>query len=260
MAFLRRRRRASPTDEEAPAEAGERAPDTEPAPSGAPEAKGVLGSTREALKPVKKRHILIASLGLMGVGLAGVLLFSAFSLWWTSQPSFCDRCHVMNTYVDTWEASPHGDINCEHCHINPGLFSFMGGKIAGLQVVANYITGHFDDDSFSAAVSNAACLECHGSLLDHEKNVIGDLNVSHLHIVDNGGKCMDCHSTVAHGNSVPVGAANFPTMDKCMKCHDGVLAPTTCSLCHRDGTPKNEPPPDQFGVTPDMRATVEQQS
>jgi nitrate/TMAO reductase-like tetraheme cytochrome c subunit len=260
MAFLRRRRRASPTDEEAPAEAGERAPETEPAPSGAPEAKGVLGSTREALKPVKKRHILIASLGLMGVGLAGVLLFSAFSLWWTSQPSFCDRCHVMNTYVDTWEASPHGDINCEHCHINPGLFSFMGGKIAGLQVVANYITGHFDDDSFSAAVSNAACLECHGSLLDHEKNVIGDLNVSHLHIVDNGGKCMDCHSTVAHGNSVPVGAANFPTMDKCMKCHDGVLAPTTCSLCHRDGTPKNEPPPDQFGVTPDMRATVEQQS
>jgi nitrate/TMAO reductase-like tetraheme cytochrome c subunit len=199
---------------------------------------GLLSGTRAALRPVKKRHVVIASLGLLGVAFAGVLLFSAFSFWWTSQPSFCDKCHVMNTYVDTWQASAHTGINCEHCHINPGLFNFMGGKIAGLQVVANYITGNFDDDSFSASVSNAACLQCHGDLLVPEKVTFDDgISVSHRHIMDNGGKCMDCHSTVAHGDAIPVGAATFPTMDRCMKCHDGTTAPTDCVLCHESGPP-----------------------
>jgi len=199
---------------------------------------GLLSSTRAALKPVKKRHVLIASMGLLGIGFAGVLLFSAFSFWWTSQPDFCDKCHVMNVYVDTWDASAHTGINCEHCHINPGLFNFMGGKIAGLQVVANYITGHYDDDSFTAAVSNAACLECHGDLLKQEKITFDDgITVSHFHIMDNGGKCMDCHSTVAHGEAVPVGAATYPTMDRCMKCHDGTTAPTDCKLCHASAPP-----------------------
>lgn len=211
------------------------------------EGRGLLGSTRAALRPVKKRHVVIASLGLLGVAFAGVLLFSAFSFWWTSQPSFCDKCHVMNAYVDTWQASKHTGINCEHCHINPGLFNFMGGKIAGLQVVANYFTGNFDDDSFSASVSNAACLECHDDLLVPEKITFDDgISVSHQHIMDNGGKCMDCHSTIAHGDAIPVGAATFPTMDRCMKCHDGVTAPTQCVLCHESGPPRepaNEPTP-----------------
>ena len=225
MRFLRRRR---PTADEEPA--GDAAPDDQQ--------KGLLSSTRAELRDVRKRYIIIASLGIMGVAFAGVLLFSAFSLWWTSQASFCNRCHIMNKYVATWEASKHGDVNCENCHINPGLFNFVGGKIAGLQVVANYLTGNYNDNSYSAAVSNSACLRCHESLLNQEHNTFGTLMVSHRHIVENGGKCMDCHSTVAHTDAVPVGAANYPTMDKCMRCHDGVIAPTTCTLCHASGPPE----------------------
>lgn len=217
-------------------------PEPGPADADGEEASGgLLSSTRAALKPVKKRHIVIASLGLMGLAFAGMLLFSAFSFWWTSTPEFCDKCHIMNVYVDTWDASAHTGINCEHCHINPGLFNFMGGKIAGLQVVANYITGNYDDDSFSASVSNAACLQCHGDLLEQEKITFDSgITVSHFHIMDNGGKCMDCHSTVAHGESIPVGAATYPTMDRCMKCHDGTTAPTDCKLCHTTGPPETE--------------------
>ncbi len=249
MSFLRRRRRPTPPEDDATPE-GERAPEGSPpgtgqgaAGGGSPEDKGLLSSTRAALAPVKKRHILVASMGLMGIGLAGVLLFSAFSLWWTSQPSFCNKCHVMNKYVATWEASSHAGINCEHCHINPGLFSFMGGKIAGLQVVANYITGHFDDTSFNAAVTNAACLECHEEILD--KNVRDEdvgIIVSHGEIIDSGGKCMNCHSTVAHGEAVPIGSATYPTMQTCLTCHDDVTAPLQdCSVCHIR-TPLGPPP------------------
>jgi nitrate/TMAO reductase-like tetraheme cytochrome c subunit len=248
MSFLRRRRRARSGDDAASAE-GERAPDTSAdageASDGAPaggtaepsepsESRGLLSDTREALKPVKKRHVVIASLGLMGIGFAGVLLFSGFSLWWTSQPSFCDRCHVMNKYVDTWDRSAHTGINCEHCHINPGLFSFIGGKISGLQVVANYITGHYEDYSFNAAVTNGACLECHEDILDGTiENEESGIRVSHREIIEGGGKCMNCHSTVAHGDAVPIGSRTSPTMQTCLVCHDDETAPLSdCGVCH----------------------------
>lgn len=199
--------------------------------------------TKKVVAGVEKRHVYAVSAGLLAFATTGLLLFSAGSFWWTSQPSFCDGCHVMNRYVDTWKASAHSDVNCENCHINPGLFSFLGGKIAGLQVVMNYIRGEYEDYSFNASVANAACLQCHGDLLkknftDKESSV----TVSHFHIIQNGGKCMNCHSTVAHGSAVPPGSATFPTMDTCMRCHNGVIAPTDCELCHRGGTPKGEPP------------------
>jgi nitrate/TMAO reductase-like tetraheme cytochrome c subunit len=195
---------------------------------------GLISETHAAMKSVRKRHLLVAGMGLMAAGFVGVLLFSAFSMWWTSQPSFCDRCHVMNEYVDTWDQSAHTGINCEHCHINPGLFSFLGGKIAGLQVVANYITGHYEDYSFNASVTNAACLECHEEILDKNvRDVSSGIRVSHAHIIEGGGKCMSCHSTVAHGDAVSIGSATYPTMQTCLVCHDDVTAPLSdCGLCH----------------------------
>ena len=242
MSIFRRRRRGASSEDAASSE-GEQTPEgTEGSTGeggsgegGEAQAKGgLIASTRSALAPVKKRHVVIASLGLMGMAFAGMLLFSAFSLWWTSQPSFCDKCHVMNKYVDTWQASAHTGINCEHCHINPGLFSFMGGKIAGLQVVANYIIGHYEDYSFNAAVTNAACLECHGDLMEANfRDTEVGIVVSHKEIIGAGGKCMNCHSTVAHGDAVPIGSATYPTMQTCLTCHDDRTAPLSdCELCH----------------------------
>lgn len=229
----RRRRRDAPNEPvPEPADTGGNADETDSG-GGGGNGKGLLAETRDALKPVKKRHILIASLGLLGLGLGGMLLFSAFSFWWTSQPSFCNRCHVMNRYVDAWEQSSHRDVNCEECHIPPGLFSFLGGKIAGLQVVANYVSGNYEDWSFSAAIANASCLRCHDSILSgNVHDVSSGIVVSHADIVGRGGRCMSCHSTVAHGDAVPVGSATHPTMAKCLTCHNDVTAPLDCELCH----------------------------
>lgn len=192
----------------------------------------------------RKRYIVLSA-GMLGLIGGGILFLSVFSFWWTSQPDFCNRCHVMNKYVDAWSRSPHRDVNCETCHTQPGFFGFVGGKVAGLQVVANYIRGDFTDDSFNASVSNASCLRCHEEILEH---LITDpeteITVSHEHIMDNGGKCMNCHSTVAHLETVSIGSATFPTMDTCMKCHNGDLAPTDCEICHRQGPPGPVPPTD----------------
>ena len=236
MGIRRRRRREDPAD--GPAGEEEQTPDAHD-PDGSNEEgepKGLLSETREALKPIRKRHVVVASLGIMGVSFAGLLLFSGFSLWWTSQPSFCDKCHVMNKYVDAWEESSHADANCEHCHLNPGLFSFLGGKISSLQVVANFVTGNYEDYSFNASVTNAACLECHEPIMEETiRNTTSGIIVSHREIIGSGGKCMSCHSTVAHGDTVPIGSATFPTMQTCLVCHDDDTAPLSdCGLCHID--------------------------
>jgi cytochrome c-type protein NapC len=192
---------------------------------------------------VQKRHVVVASLGLMGFATAGVLLFSAVSFWWTSQPSFCAKCHVMTPYVEAWKQSVHSDVKCESCHLTPGFFGFLGGKIAGLQVVSNYIRGDYSDWSFNAAVGNAACLQCHENILD--RNIHGESTgviVSHRNIIETGGKCMFCHSTVAHGAAVSVGSATHPTMSACLKCHNDQTAPLDCNLCHERPAGASPPP------------------
>lgn len=212
----------------------DRTMDEAPAPEGAPQA-----SPEEE----RRRRYIVLSTSMMGFVGGGILLLSVFSFWWTSQPQFCNRCHVMNEYVAAWERSPHRDVNCETCHTPPGLFGFLGGKIAGLQVVANYITGEFEDYSFNAAVPNASCLRCHEELLEEPyTSPETGVTVSHEHIIANGGKCMNCHSTVAHLETVPIGSATFPTMDTCMRCHNGKVAPSDCEICHRQGPPAPTPP------------------
>jgi len=196
---------------------------------------------------VKKRHILVASVGVMGFVFAGTLLFAGASFWWTSQPSFCGRCHVMEPYIAAWQQSPHADVNCEGCHLTPGFFGFVGGKIAGLQVVANYIRGDYEDWSFNAAVSNASCLQCHEDIMAKNiHSVDTGVIVSHQNIVETGGKCMFCHSTVAHGAAVSVGSATHPTMATCLTCHNDQIAPLDCDLCH---VGKQNPPEGTVGPT-----------
>ena len=202
-----------------------------------------------ALTPLGRRRALLGVVLLTGVMGLGIVFMSAFSMWWTSQPSFCNRCHPMKPFVAGWSAAPHRDVTCEQCHVAPGFFGFVGGKIAGLQVVANYARGRFEDYSFNAVVANPNCLQCHQDILDGNIRKDGII-VSHKNIVENGGKCIFCHSTVGHGDAVPVGAQTFPTMQSCLQCHNGVTAPFRCTICHAKSVPSGAPPaPPQMATT-----------
>ncbi len=203
----------------------------EEGPEEAPSLLEMLAAVRRALAPFGRKRVFTASLGLAGALLGGVLLFSGVSFWWTSQPSFCARCHPMQKFVQAWKESPHRKVNCERCHTPPGLFGFLGGKIAGLQVVLDYVREEYRDWSFNAAVPNAACLQCHEGVLEKNLHARG-IAVSHRSIISAGGKCMSCHSTVAHGSAVPVGSETHPSMAACLKCHNDKVAPLRCNLCH----------------------------
>ncbi len=188
-------------------------------------------SFRSGLATLRRGPVLMAGLGVAGFVLAGVMLLAGISFWWTSQPSFCARCHVMEPFIAAWEESPHREVNCERCHLKPGFFGCLGGKIGSLQVVMDYVRGEYKDWSFNAAVTNASCLQCHESILDANIHT-ESIEVSHRNIVEAGGKCMSCHSTVAHGEAVPVGSETHPSMAACLRCHNDEVAPLRCGLCH----------------------------
>jgi len=44
-------------------------------------------------------------------------------------------------------------------------------------------------------------------------------------------KCTDCHNTIAHDQVPPI--KNYPTLEKCLSCHNGQTASAKCDLCHR---------------------------
>ena len=199
----------------------------------------MLRLVQRALAPLGKRRVLIVLGSTFAVAAFLAITAGGFAFWWTSQPSFCGRCHPMKPFVQAWEESSHKDVTCENCHTTPGLFGFVGGKVAGLQVVASYVSGDYEDWSFNAAVPNASCLQCHESILEKSIHTRGkvDALVSHSNIVQGGAKCIGCHSTVAHGSSVPIGSQTHATMASCMKCHNDKTAPLRCRLCHTGKDP-----------------------
>lgn len=197
---------------------------------------GVADSVRavnRALFGVGRRRLLIGGAVMLSTPAILVGAMSGYGLWATSQPSFCGSCHVMEPYLQAWDASPHRDVNCESCHIPPGTAAFVGGKIAGLQVVINYWTGNYEEDrSFNAVVGNASCLRCHEEVLEGTVTGEDGLRVSHRGIVAEGGKCITCHSTVAHESAMKAGARTYPQMQTCFRCHDGTTASAGCTTCH----------------------------
>jgi hypothetical protein len=163
----------------------------------------------------------------MGIMAGVIFFFSAASFWWTSQPSFCGRCHVMTPYIRRG-ASPHA-MNCESCHLTPGFFGFVGGKIAGLQVVANYIRGDYEDWS-NAAVSNVSCLQCHEEIM--AKNIT---------TTSPGWLAISASSRWAAVHELPLTsptAKRWPSGGDSSddghlpKCHNDETAPLDCDLCH----------------------------
>jgi nitrate/TMAO reductase-like tetraheme cytochrome c subunit len=183
---------------------------------------------------ISKRRRRQATFVLVVVPLVVLGTLSAAAFHWTSQPSFCAKCHPMRPFIEGWEAGPHRTVNCEDCHLPPGTVGFVGGKIAALQVVVDYMRGDYRDESFNAVVSNASCLSCHAKV-ETDVLVRDGIRVDHRGIIKLGGKCMTCHSTIAHGDATPVGARTYPTMSTCFTCHNGTIASTECTVCHVKG-------------------------
>jgi nitrate/TMAO reductase-like tetraheme cytochrome c subunit len=112
-----------------------------------------------------KRGIFVLVVMLSGFGaVAGVgsMTFIHFS----ETPAFCGMCHTMDPELKAYEMSPHKEVACAECHVNPGVGGFVKAKMNGSKQLLHIITGQYPTpieppDHADLPPVTSSCLECH---------------------------------------------------------------------------------------------------
>jgi nitrate/TMAO reductase-like tetraheme cytochrome c subunit len=138
----------------------------------------------------------------------------------TSQSWFCNSCHIMNPYYESWKAGSHKDVACVKCHISPGADNFIAAKLNGAGQVVDDLLNRTSTKP-SASVSNLACMRsgCHTQekvlatkktegtyKFNHEKHV--GLEFKGLKL-----ECGSCHSHVKGDEHFAI------STNVCITCH-----------------------------------------
>ncbi|MBN2373580.1 NapC/NirT family cytochrome c [bacterium] len=162
----------------------------------------------------------------------------------TCTPWFCNRCHEMNEYFDTWTLCNHGPEStrnmkdCMKCHIKPGFLNFLKAKANGVFSLLFHLAGYHHVEATLPVI----CLRegCHTmeqlDEFDRTADPAETVKLNHrMHIEINEKigtryKCMPCHKNVAHGKQQKF----MPDMkDTCFLCHsDTDIRYKNCDSCH----------------------------
>lgn len=199
---------------------------------------GRIGRLRERLVRFLGTALIVSLFGIAGVA---AVLYAA--VHHTAQPEFCNSCHMMGPYYQSWQRSPHNQVACIQCHYEPGALETAEGKFKALSQLAKYVTRTQGTKPW-AEVSDQSCMRsgCH-SVRNLEGRVqFGRVAFDHKqHLLESQRgrrlRCVTCHSGDPAGNHIGVFKAT------CFACHfkpgeDG-KAPerqSDCLLCH--GPPK----------------------
>ena len=196
----------------------------------------VWGPPEGAPMKQRVRWYLSRAIAILGSFLLLGSLFTGTAAWYTSRPSFCRSCHIMEPYYDSWQHSSHKDVSCVKCHFPPGVGEKIRGKMQGLVQLTTYIT-QSQGPRPAAEIPDASCLRsgCHETRLLSGKidyNGIPFDHGPHLSKIRRGKqlRCTSCHSQIVQGSHMTV------TKSTCALCHfkdgrfnEGLGA---CTRCH----------------------------
>jgi nitrate/TMAO reductase-like tetraheme cytochrome c subunit len=178
------------------------------------------------MKPRKNKILILLvqiSVVLGVLGAAGTVGFLEYS----AQPGFCNNCHNMEPYYDSWLKSSHNMVPCIRCHYAPGIKAEAMGKVQAANQVVKYVTRTFEEKPW-AEIEDAACTRegCH---LEQRLGVVSYLGVrfdhrQHLGELQRGKdlRCTSCHSQIVQGEHLTV-------------------TPSSCALCHFKDRPEGQP-------------------
>ncbi|MFU8858422.1 MAG: NapC/NirT family cytochrome c [Deferrisomatales bacterium] len=173
----------------------------------------------------------------LGVSFVALILFVVVALQATASPKFCGSCHIMDTYIESWEMSTHNEVGCMECHFEPGLKGALWGKWKAQTHVVLMITGMAPPRPHTQ-ISDVSCLRqgCHSTEeLAQADLVYKGVHFSHgSHLGDlrrvSRLRCVTCHSQIVQGEHLTV------TESTCFICHfyDREAAPelAECQTCH----------------------------
>lgn len=155
--------------------------------------------------------------------IAAVLLFFIGANYLMNTPSFCDRCHELKPSFATWHKSSHEKIACNNCHFSTKDQNFMTRTMRLANYVYLHSSGQYDTTlHVDGGIRNAVCMKCHVSW----RNVTagGDVVVPHnKHFTKFNVECNMCHARVVHGWTRAGKFKTNPSMQICMRCHDGAV-------------------------------------
>lgn len=104
--------------------------------------------------------VLVAGFG-SALTVAGVTAVS-----WTETADFCGRCHAMDPELKAYEMSPHREVPCAECHVEPGLVGWLKAKVNGTRQLIGVLTGTFPTpipapDHGDLPPTSDTCIRCH---------------------------------------------------------------------------------------------------
>ncbi len=125
---------------------------------------GVLG--RIPHPPLRSRRglfiafILVAAIGSV-ITVGGVV-----AIGWTETAGFCGRCHTMGPELKAYAASPHREVPCAECHVQPGIVGWAKAKVNGTKQLIQVLTDTFPQpilppDHADLPPTSVTCVRCH---------------------------------------------------------------------------------------------------
>ncbi len=182
---------------------------------------------------VLRKTISIASLTILAIILiaGGVGLDIA-----RTRPQFCNSCHEMNFYYQSWQNSTHATkAVCLDCHSQPGLQGFIGENVRGAEQVIAHFSGNFAVPiQIVTRVKNEQCLACHPETRNLTDKTVEAKHALHM---DRSVLCADCHSRLVHNQSGKPRVITTAECDLCHRAHTtfklaGIHANLSCEKCH----------------------------
>ena len=128
-----------------------------------PAPRGPRAIARRMLR--SRRGLLVIFMLVAGFGSA-VTVTGVAAIQWTETADFCGRCHTMGPELKAYEMSPHREVQCAECHVEPGIAGWVQAKINGTKQLFQIITNTFPkpipapDHSELPPVSGS-CEKCH---------------------------------------------------------------------------------------------------
>lgn len=129
------------------------------------------------------------------VGLGSILsLKIPFISHLTSGPKFCGSCHLMDPWVETYQASSHAkETDCAGCHIpadwiTGSFYKAFTGSRDTFAMIFGTMPNRIEISDHGSKVVNDNCLRCHTKVMEtvgYPKN-------------DRGQDCYDCHQNIPH--------------------------------------------------------------
>ncbi len=88
------------------------------------------------------------------------------AIGWTETADFCGRCHTMDPELKAYAISPHRDVACAECHVEPGVAGWARAKVNGVRQLLLVLTGTFQKpipapDHSDLPPTSETCLRCH---------------------------------------------------------------------------------------------------